>query len=167
MIYHLFPLPLSAQQATSLRFPHWQMCKRMWWSISTCWVAPRWSTRSTTRCGLRPTSIALWVDYAISHMALDSSSHSTGLCKCGPRVSCDRFRRFNLFYQENVIHNALCSKLHLHFQDLANYKIQRRTVEIKCNVLPLYVSDWMCESVCLQQMEPLSEWASCVCLGVV
>lgn len=74
----IFSLFLS-HQATSLRFPHWQMCRRMWWSIYTCWVAPRWSTRSTTRCGRRPTLTTLWVAYDISHIALDSSSHSTRL----------------------------------------------------------------------------------------
>lgn len=79
--------PLFAQQGISLRFPHWQMCKRTWWSISMFSVVPRWSTGSTTQFGLRPTSIALWVEYAFAcyltpvHVVLDSLTYPLGCCR--------------------------------------------------------------------------------------
>lgn len=52
---------LSGRQASSLRFPPWLMCRRMWWNIFMCWVGPRSSTRSTTQSGQRPTLTARWV----------------------------------------------------------------------------------------------------------
>lgn len=103
-------------------------------------------------------------DHAISHMVpvpTVTSRPPTGL---GAQTNLWLIHRFQPFQK--------CTTKKWYDQDGWFYNPKENCsdtlkVEAWHCVLPVYVSDWMCESVCEQQMELLSQWASCVCLRVV